>query len=359
MSELPVATDSLYASWQILRAEQPHLRARDAAARLGVSEAELTASRLAVDTVRLRPEWASLLPALGELGQVMALTRNASCVHERKGLYRQVTVTGNGQMGLVVSADIDLRLFLGGWASVFAVEEKGPRGVMRSLQVFDQQGVAVHKVYLTEHSDAAAWAPLVERFRAPLQSAELDLQALAAPAPGRADEQIDATALRVGWSTLKDTHHFFALLKSHGASRTQALRLAGREWAEALAPDALSGLFERAAAAELPIMVFVGNRHCIQIHTGPVSKLRWTDDWFNVLDPQFNLHLKARDIQQLWRVRKPSSDGVITSWEAFDGEGELILQVFGARKPGVPERDDWRRLAEETPALHAWQPQPA
>jgi len=353
MSEQPVASNSLYASWQILRAEQPHLRARDAAAQLGVSEAELTASRLAVDTVRLRPEWASLLPALGELGQVMALTRNASCVHERKGVYREVTVAGNGQMGLVVSADIDLRLFLGGWASVFAVEEPGPRGVLRSVQVFDQQGVAVHKVYLTEQSESAAWAPLVERFRDEQQSAELELIPLAEPTPRRADEQIDTDALRVGWSTLKDTHHFFALLKTHGATRTQALRLAGREWAEALAPDALPGLFERAAATEVPIMVFVGNRHCIQIHTGPVSNLRWMDTWFNVLDPQFNLHLKAHDIHELWRVRKPSSDGVITSWEAFDAQGELILQLFGARKPGVPEREDWRRLAEETPALNA------
>lgn len=353
MSEQPVASNSLYASWQILRAEQPHLRARDAAALLSVSEAELTASRLTVDTVRLRPEWASLLPALGELGQVMALTRNASCVHERKGVYREVTVAGNGQMGLVVSADIDLRLFLGGWASVFAVEEPGPRGVLRSVQVFDQQGVAVHKVYLTEQSESAAWAPLVERFRDEQQSAELELIPLAEPTPRRADEQIDTDALRVGWSTLKDTHHFFALLKTHGATRTQALRLAGSEWAEALAPDALPGLFERAAATEVPIMVFVGNRHCIQIHTGPVSNLRWMDTWFNVLDPQFNLHLKAHDIHELWRVRKPSSDGVITSWEAFDAQGELILQLFGARKPGVPEREDWRRLAEETPALNA------
>lgn len=353
MREQPVASNSLYASWQILRAEQPHLRARDAAAQLGVSEAELTASRLAVDTVRLRPEWASLLPALGEFGQVMALTRNESCVHERKGVYREVTVTGNGQMGLVVSADIDLRLFLGGWASVFAVEDPGPRGVLRSVQVFDHQGAAVHKVYLTEQSELAAWTPLVARFRDAQQRAELELKALAEPAPRRADELIDTDALRVGWSTLKDTHHFFALLKTHGATRTQALRLAGREWAEALAPDAVPGLFERAAATEVPIMVFVGNRHCIQIHTGPVTNLRWMDTWFNVLDPQFNLHLKAHDIHELWRVRKPSSDGVITSWEAFDAQGELILQLFGARKPGVPEREDWRRLAEETPALNA------
>lgn len=279
------AADSLYPRWQALRSEQSGLRARDAAAKLGVSEAELVASRLAVDTVRLRPEWAALLPALGELGYIMALTRNEHCVHERKGHYREVSVMANGQMGLVVSADIDLRLFLGGWSSVFAVAEETARGTQRSIQIFDKQGVAVHKVFLTERSEVAAWAPLIERFRAEEQSAELDLQPLAAAEPVKADGEIDVASLREGWSTLKDTHHFFALLKKHGVARTQALRLAGSEWAEPLDVTELPKLLESAGQQQVPIMVFVGNRHCIQIHSGTVSNLKWLDTWFNVLDP--------------------------------------------------------------------------
>ncbi|MBX9754519.1 MAG: hemin-degrading factor [Pseudomonadaceae bacterium] len=347
------AADGLYLAWQVLRREQPKLRARDAAEQLAVSEAELTASRLGVDAVRLNPQWATLLPALGELGYVMALTRNEHCVHERKGHYREVTVMGSGQMGLVVSADIDLRLFLGGWASVFAIAEDTARGIQRSIQVFDRQGLAVHKVFLTEDSTLAAWAPLVERFSAQEQSPELDLQPLPAAEAPQADGEIDVESLRSNWASLKDTHHFFALLKKHGTTRTQALRLAGREWAEPLAPSELPKLLEQAGAAEVPIMLFVGNRHCIQIHSGPVRNLRWLDSWFNVLDPEFNLHLQTRGVTEVWRVRKPSSDGVITSWEAFDAHGELVLQLFGARKPGVPELTTWRTLAETCPALEA------
>ncbi|MBB2493441.1 hemin-degrading factor [Aquipseudomonas ullengensis] len=342
---------ALYQDWQRLRAEQSGLRARDAAAKLGVSEGELTASRLGVDAQRLRPEWAALLPALGELGYIMALTRNEHCVHERKGYYRDVSVMANGQMGLVVSADIDLRLFLGGWASVFAVAEDTARGTQRSIQVFDRQGVAVHKVFLTEDSELAAWEPLVERYRAEQQSGELDLQSLAERKAARADADVDAAALRADWAELKDTHHFFAMLKRHDVARTQALRLAGREWAEPLATAELPTLLEGAASGEVPIMVFVGNQHCIQIHSGPVNNLRWMDTWFNVLDPEFNLHLKTTGVTELWRVRKPSSDGVITSWEAYDADGELVVQLFGARKPGIPERTDWRALAETAVAL--------
>ncbi|QEY73605.1 hemin-degrading factor [Pseudomonas denitrificans (nom. rej.)] len=351
MTTLTAPASELYRAWQALRAEKPRLRARDAAQHLAVSEAELTASRLGVDAVRLRSDWAELLPALGELGQIMALTRNEHCVHERKGPYRDVTVSANGQMGLVVSPDIDLRLFLGGWTSAFAISEETAHGTQRSIQVFDRQGTAVHKVFLTEQSDLAAWGPLVRSFTAAEQSAALDLAPLEPKAAPLADGEIDVAALREGWSALKDTHHFFALLKKHKVQRTQALRLAGREWAEPLATVELPRLLEAAGANQLPIMIFVGNAHCIQIHTGTVQNLKWMDDWFNVLDPLFNLHLKTPGVVELWRVRKPSSDGVVTSWEAFDAHGELVLQVFGARKPGVPELQSWRELAESFPAL--------
>lgn len=350
MTTLTAPASELYRAWQALRAEKPRLRARDAAQHLEVSEAELTASRLGVDAVRLRTDWAALLPALGALGQIMALTRNEHCVHERKGPYRDVTVSANGQMGLVVSPDIDLRLFLGGWASAFAISEETAHGTQRSIQVFDRQGTAVHKVFLTEQSDLAAWEALVHSFTAAEQRADLQLVALEPKAAALADSDVDVAALREGWAALKDTHHFFALLKKHKVQRTQALRLAGREWAEPLATAELPRLLEAAGAQQLPIMIFVGNAHCIQIHTGTVENLKWMDDWFNILDAQFNLHLKTPGVVELWRVRKPSSDGVVTSWEAFDANGELVLQLFGARKPGVPELQGWRELAESFPA---------
>src|SRR5690606_39610630 len=98
-------------------------------------------------------------------------------------------------------------------------------------------------------------------------------------------------------------------------------------------------------------MSFVCNSHCIQFLTGLLHDLRWVGDWFNVLDADFHLYLTMSAVAQLWRVRKPSSDGLITSWEAFDADGEVIVPLFGARKPGQPELGAWRWLAEATPAL--------
>jgi putative hemin transport protein len=82
----------------------------------------------------------------------------------------------------------------------------------------------------------------------------------------------------------------------------------------------------------------------IQIHSGVVTKLMDIPGWFNVLDPDFNLHVREAAIHSCWVVRKPSVDGTITAIECFDDQGEQIVQLFGKRKPGIPELASWRSL---------------
>ena len=54
-------------------------------------------------------------------------------------------------------------------------------------------------------------------------------------------------------------------------------------------------------------------------------------------------------IDEAWVVRKPTEDGVVTSLELFDAQGEAIATLFGKRKPGIPEIEDWRvALADAT-----------
>ena len=45
-------------------------------------------------------------------------------------------------------------------------------------------------------------------------------------------------------------------------------------------------------------------------------------------------------------MRKPTADGIVTSVELLDPAGKVIVQFFGARKPGIPENEQWRALAE-------------
>ncbi|UTH76689.1 hemin-degrading factor [Chromobacterium sp. IIBBL 290-4] len=335
----------LWERYQTLKASQPRLRARDAAQALKVSECELVAADPAATP--LAPQWPDILAALEGLGRVMALTRNHACVHETKGDYANVEF--NGKVGLAINPVIDLRIFLFNWRHGFAVRAETPHGVQRSLQFFDRHGEAVHKVYLTEHSDVFAFDALVARFAAP--AADIAPEPQDAAAADQPDEAIDQAAFRAEWLQLKDVHDFHPFLRRWQVSRRQGFRLAPDGHAWRVREDAVEQLLRRAAATETPIMVFAGNKGMIQIHTGVIRNVQVVGDWLNVLDENFNLHLRADLIAEAWITRKPGDHGVVTSLELFDEAGESLATFFGERKPGRHERAEWVKLLGELPPL--------
>lgn len=294
--------------------------------------------------IRLAPRWPELIAGLEPVGEVMALTRNASCVHEKVGVYRQASA--QAQVGLVLGGDIDLRIFYTHWAHGFAVTEATEQGPQRSLQFFDATGTAIHKVFLKPQSDVPAYLALVERFTDAQQQAGLTPQTAEPANAEKPDAAIDVAGFRAAWAGLRDTHDFFGVLRRFGVTRTQGLRLADPDYVQQVEVSSAHQVLEAAAHDGVPIMVFVGNRGMIQIHTGPVQRVAVMGPWVNVLDPGFNLHLREDQIASAWGVRKPTVDGVVTSLEIFDAQGEVIAMFFGERKPGKPELCEWRLLIE-------------
>ncbi|WP_316821625.1 hemin-degrading factor [Pedobacter gandavensis] len=334
-------TLDLKQQWEAFKVEQPKLRIRDAARALGTAEAALVATTVGDTAVRLKDEFPEILQAVEALGKVMALTRNDNCVHERKGVYKKVTFRGS--MGLAVNPDIDLRLFMSQWAFGFAVNENN----RKSLQFFGKDGEAVHKVYLTEDSSESAYEELVARYTAENQNTPLELIAQKPAAEEIPDTEVEVERFQKAWLALEDTHDFHGLLKDYGLTRTQALRLAPEGHAFSITLDSLKAILHKASETDLQVMVFTGSAGCIQIHTGLVKKLVETGPWFNVLDPDFNMHLRMDAIASIWLVKKPTKDGIVTSIEVFDDKGEIIVQFFGKRKPGIPEDENWRFIANE------------
>jgi len=319
-----------------LKAEQPKARIRNLAAQMSVSEMELVAAGCGeIRSTRLREPAQDIFKELGSLGRVMALTRNDWCVHERHGRYEDIRA--GKTMGIVLGPDIDLRMFFGGWKTIWAVNDGG----RSSLQFFDKAGDAIHKVYMTDESDKPAYDALVEKYADPAQQwpgveprvAKPDTTAPQAPPELRSD-----------WLAMEDTHEFYGLLQKHNLSRLTALRGVGADLAQEVGNDLAERMLTDVAERDIPFMCFVGNHGMIQIHSGPVKKLMRTGPWFNVLEPHFNLHLDTTAIVSTWIVNKPSKDGWVTSLECFAENGDMIVQFFGARKPGVPELSSWREL---------------
>lgn len=342
----PALPESLSVAWALLLDAEPKMRIRNAAARLGVSEVELLATRVGDGVTRLQADWGALVLELEQLGEVMALTRNDHAVHEKIGVYRNASV--EGPVGLVLDEAIDLRIFLRSWASGFAVSTPTGKGgkLRHSLQFFDRHGRAVHKLFLRDTSDHDAYRALVARHRAEDQTRTQPVSPVSEPDAPTPDDAIDVEGFQEAWRTMTDTHEFFGILRRFGVQRTQALRLAPEGMASPVDLRSPRRALEAAAAAEVPIMVFVGSPGMIQIHSGEVARLVETGPWFNVLDPGFNLHLRESGVASAWVVRKPTEDGTVTSLELFDANGGTVAMFFGARKPGKPELPGWRAIAE-------------
>jgi putative hemin transport protein len=301
-----------------------------------------------MQVTRLEGEFSQLIAALKDVGPVMALTRNEAAVHERDGTYLESSV--NGHVGLVLGPDIDLRIFYTQWVHAFWVEEASDKGVNRSAQFFDAHGDAVHKIFERSMTDKDAFEGACKLFAASEQVPGISVLPRPAKAVPNPDSEIDVSGFRDAWTRMTDTHQFFGLLRKFSVARTQAMRLAGPEFAVRVGNDATRFVLQQASDRFLEIMIFVMNPGCIQIHIGPVSNIQVMGSWVNVLDPDFNLHLREDLIVESWIVRKPTEDGVVTSLELYDAQGETIAYLFGKRKPGIPEIQGWRELVAEIPA---------
>lgn len=335
---------ALVSAWEALKTSEPQLRIRDAAKKLGVTELELLATTIGEHTIRLKGDWASLLIEFKKLGKVMALTRNDGCVLEHKGTFQKIDIQGSApyQVATVIGP-IEQRVFFSGWKFGFAVINETPRGTMRSFQFFDKAGEAVMKVYLQEKSNIAAFDDIIQAYQAEDQTARVVLESFDAPVYA---ETIDMDAFTQDWENMKDTHEFFGMLRKYKVHRLNAVKWINNKWAYEVDRFAARKILEVASAEKMPIMIFAGNRGNIQIHQGKVRTIRQMGSWLNVLDPDFNMHLNEDHIDCAFVVHKNTEDGLVSSLELFDKEGEMIAQFFGLRKPGIPQLEAWKGLID-------------
>ncbi len=328
-----------------LRAENSTARARDFCDSHGISEAELVAAHVGQGATPIAAHPDQLMPQVERLGEVMALTRNISCVHERVGRY------GNYKSGphaaMILQPEIDLRLFPSHWVSAFALESETESGLKRSLQIFDAAGDAVHKIHLRETSNHTLWSDVLAQLATGETSDQLVVAARKpAEAPKANLEKLDV--LRSEWARMTDTHQFMRLTSKLRMNRLGAYHLAlGEKWVRRVENSAVETFLHSTSEKQQKVILFVGNKGNIQIHWGTLDNIKVMGPWLNVLDPKFNLHLRGDHIAETYVIEKPTKRGPAISLEAFDAEGGLIFQCFGQRT----ETDDLTQWADILAAL--------
>lgn len=336
--------------WGALQEEG--VRIRDAAQRLSVSELELLLTEDKSMVKLLKNEPKTILKDLEGCGKVMALTRNDDVVHERKGTYTNPMFKSE-HVGLYANEDIDLRIFWEPWTYSVAVKKiLRTNKIQRSIHFFSADGTAIHKVYLLSESNTQIFDDIVNKYG----TEDLSIKVL--EYTNKSEEEVQLSGISLNqfqdeWINLKDTHDFFGLIKKYNISRITALKSApSGHYAVLVSNDILKHLLNEVSKRDLEIMVFVGNRGMIQIHTGKAKKIVEFNNWLNVMDPDFNLHVKTDNIKFIWVVRKPTKDGIVTAIECFNENEEMVLQFFGKRKPGIPEASEWSSLVNRLEKLY-------
>ena len=361
------APATLAERWSTLRTEQPKLQIRDAARALAVSEAQLLATNIGKGVTRLQADGnqpREIMRAALDLGLVQAITRNENGVIETTGVASKFKQAGDKSeqadakqdpetearqrniAGGYLGGQIDLRFHFEHWKYAFAVEQAGRDGKpTRSLQFFDANGTAVHKIYVRSDAGVAVYDKLVANFRMPQQSGELNVLAVAPKAAEKPDAEIDVKEFQLAWKDMTDVHQFAQIMREFHLTREQALRLAPAGVVERVTPQALRTLLENAAKDKVAIMVFLGNEGLTQIYSGKIEKTMAAGGFFNVLDPDFNLHIRDTALRSGWVVKR----GGVTSVEFFDNDGTQVVSFFGVRERGKPQPQAWVDLADSLP----------
>lgn len=344
----------LWQTYQEKKAEQAMLFPTEGAKLLGVSELELM---LASPYSRyIGSDFKSMLESFTALKKVESIVRNDYAVHEKLGEYNNLTL--NKHMGLMINVGgLDLRYFVGKWHHMLAVDDtSNPKKPSHSVQFYDESGKAINKVYLRDDTEAGktAWEDAIQKASQNAEVAQAQSIALIKnehPNPWQLKtlSETDQETLQQKWIAMTDVHQFFGILKKLDIDRASSYTQAPEGMTKQLSTNCIGTLLERIRDEECPIMIFVGNTGVIQIQTGTVQTVKRMGDWINILDKNhndFTLHLKDSAIAQLWCVKRPTKDGLVTCIEAFDDKGNTIATIFGQRQEGQAERESWVKITD-------------
>lgn len=288
-----------------LLAEEPALSRAQIAARIGVTEAELTAARVGCCVTRLRPRWREILTRLNTLGPVKITT--TSTVAELTVVTRYPELEGNERFLAFASESADIRLSLDHVGSGFLLATPNARTGKRerALELFTREGHLAHRIELTPRSQVDAFEEIVEHYVA--HENRMDTEAVA-PANLRNPKRpaVDRQALLDGWASLEAPADFYELLRRHHLSRIEAIEAVAGVFSKRMEMGCFRAYLRSLRDGARAVTVMVPNHACAHAFRG-------------MFDGQVRFEEGAE--LSVWRVDRPSRRGQLRSIEVFDAAG--------------------------------------
>lgn len=311
---MELASRDLLESYRSLLAENPKLRAREAAEALRTTEAELFEAKCGENSCRrLRPVaegFFGFLQDLGGSGEFMSLVHNGVAVHEKYGDFADCAF--DPEAGEVSGPSISFSADMNNWIYGFAeAREITVRRRQTSLHFFDAHGVAVYALYSSNHTDQAALDEVLSRWVADdLPPIEID------PAPSPISE-------------VPDGSNAFQISK-----------------------EIVTRALESAAEDCIPVAITVATGGCTQRHDDVIKTVRPKGPWINVFDKKFHMHLHRENLTEVWCVAGEGDQGRTRSLNVFDSEGRRVFRMAGSSNEGAESLGKWSALLDDL--LQGW-----
>jgi putative hemin transport protein len=317
----------------------------------GITEGELTNKRLfhdarilAIDDIK------SFISELEFLGVVKCISRNSSAINIQDGVLKNQYLNGykninvSSEAGLILNPrGLDLRVFFKHWNHVFYIEQFRNNQLQFSFQVFNKLGDAICKIYLTDESNLNVRDSILEKYIAKNQNPVAFEKKIPAPSsPPHTQEYSEEIDL--AWRNMKDVHDFYLIMHKYKLTRQEIFQSVGDDLAFMVSNLSLNMVLQTAKQNDEELTIFVANTGCVQIYTGLIERIVLKDRWMNIYNTGNKIHISHDEIDECWVVKKNGEFGPVSCLEVFNKNGEQMLQIYGQRNEGEPERDTWKKI---------------
>ena len=244
--------------WAALLEDPKHQKTRikDAADILNVSEAELLSTTIGKNSFFLDVQnWGGFFKQITQLGPMMYLVRNDYVVHENKMLVNNIELDSNNIILSNAKSIITINQDLIKYAIYTSSMIRGAE--VYSIHLFDINGIAIIKIYL-KNECLKDFEAIKNQYKIEYN---FELQTIGSPNTANLNEEILA---------INEVQNF-----------------------------SIQQYLEKISKNNIEIQIKVSNKVASSIYKGTINNVIHKFGWLNIMDPDFNLHAKDKEINKI------------------------------------------------------------
>lgn len=291
---------SLKSKWEKLQSEDNKIRIRDAAKKLGTSEASLLSTEINDGVLFLNiSDYDTFLSEVLSLDKFMLLIRSDSVVHEKTISSKDIQLRDNKVFNNKSNESI-LEFNPTLFKYVFSQNKLHAKRSLRSFQIFDIYGDAILKIYLKGKNEIE-FDNIVERYKSEYN---YELQ-----------EPIN--------------------LKNLEPKSIVDLKSSEKE-CECYKYDIKENILRKVLIAsskeQIPIQIHAIGKGTIQYHKDPIKKIVDFGPWINIIDKTFNLHAMENHLKHVILKKHERNNDSFYHLDFFDMNNNYVLGICSLEK---------------------------